>query len=164
MLGGLVGAGTGFLLARLGVHLDVVGSGLAVAAPESFSRWPSWASIAVLVLSLRSRARLIQPAPELVRPAERDSRDFSLLHRPSCLRDRPVAGLRAGRRRVSLHAAGGAVSRGDAPYGAGDGPLPRRQRHDRAQHRGSAHRRAGQRRRGHDVHVLTVAPTTAPTF
>ena len=49
-----------------------------------------------------------------------------------------------------------AVPRRDAAHRAGDGPLPRRQCPDRARHRGRPHRGAGQRRRGHDLHVLAV--------
>ena len=51
----------------------------------------------------------------------------------------------------------------DAADGSGDGPLSGGQRTNRARHGRGADRRAGQRRRGHDVHVVAVAPTTAPT-
>ena len=108
---------------------------------------------------LGSPPELIRPHPHLKTGAtERRciSRDFALLHRPSGLRHRALARHRAGRARGRVHAAGGAVSRGDAPHRAGDGLLPGGQRPDGAQHRRRADRGAGQRRREHAVHVVAV--------
>ena len=96
-------------------------------------------------------------SPPIRRPTGGDRRrDCTFLHRPADLRHRHLRRHRAGGRRGRVHAAGGAVSRRDAAHGAGDGRLPGRQRPDRARHRGGADRGAGQRRRGHDVHVVAV--------
>ncbi len=84
------------------------------------------------------------------------NRDFTLFHRSADLRHGHLRRHHAGGRRGRVHAAGGAVSRRDAAHGAGDGRLSGRQRPDRARHRGRADRGAGQRRRGHDVHVVAL--------
>ena len=76
--------------------------------------------------------------------------------------DRPIFAsvlldrLRAGRRRGRVHAAGGPVSRGHAAHRAGDAPLSGGQRRHGPRHGGRAHRRTGQRRGRHDVHVVAV--------
>ena len=104
----------------------------------------------------RHRRRKCRAASTAADEKTERRRDFPLLHRPADLRLGAVDRHHAGRRRGRVHAAGRAVSRGDAADGAGDGALSRGQRPDGARHRGRADRAAGQRRRGHDVHVVAM--------
>ena len=57
-------------------------------------------------------------------------------------------------RGLRLHAADRPVSADRAADHPGDGHLSRRQRRDAGRHGRPADRGAGQRRRGHDLHVL----------
>ena len=95
-------------------------------------------------------------------PMEDRTRD-PLLCRSSHLLHGHLRRFRAGGRSGRVHAAHGPVPGGHAADRAGDGPLSGRQRLDRARHRGGADRGAGQRRRGHGLHVVALARTTAPT-
>ena len=95
-------------------------------------------------------------------PTEVRARD-PLLRRSSHLLHGNLRRLRAGGRSGRVHAAHGPVPRGHAADRAGDGPLSGRQRLDRARHGGGADRGAGQRRRGHGLHVVALRRTTAPT-
>ena len=107
---------------------------------------------------IRSRDSPARP----LNPME-DRRHDPLLCRSSDLLHGHLRGFRAGGRSGRVHAARGPVPGGHAAHRAGDGPLSGRQRPDRARHRGGADRGAGQRRRGHGLHVVALAPTTAPT-
>ena len=76
-----------------------------------------------------------------------------LLHRPTDFLHRDFRGLHVGGRGGRVHPAGRAVSRRDAAHGDRDRPVSGRQA-DRPRHGGGAHRRAGQRRGGHGLHVV----------
>ena len=91
-----------------------------------------------------------------LRDNQRFCHDFAFLHRSPHLRHGDLGGHHAGRRRGGVYVAGRPVSRRDAAHGPGDGQLPGGQRQHAARHRGGADRRAGQRRRGHAVHVLDL--------
>ena len=154
LLGGLLGPGNRLLAGAARRRAPALGAAGRRRRRASWSCWPSSAFIGRS--GRRSPARRQARSHDPMHRAEIDSRDLAFLHRPADLRHGHLGRHRAGGRRGRVHAAGGAVSRGDAAHGAGDGALPRGQRPDRARHRGRADRGAGQRRRGHDVHVVAV--------
>ena len=123
--GACSGAAIGYLLGRLGVVRPAWALG---------DRWrrgrssPGWRSRGFSGASSRrptsGRGSSSSPAIRSTR-AEIRSRDLALLHRSADLRHGDLGGHHAGGRRGGVHAAGRAVSRGDAAHGAGDGPLSR---------------------------------------
>ena len=166
----LLGYATGFLLGKLGV-VSLRWAPLVGAAPVCSSCCFCWRFIAGLT-GRRRRSSVIRVrfAPEaligLLRPIgpmrasgalrEVPNRACTFLRRSSDLRYRHFPRHRAGGRRGRGNAAGGAVPRSGAADRAGDGLLSGGQCPHRARHRGGADRGAGQRRRGHGVHVVAL--------
>ena len=157
-----LGLAGGFLLGKLGVvrlpWSAIVGACAGVLVV-----------LAILEIHRRIKPKAAAPAarPLLLplppwNPMEDRTRD-PLLCRSSHLLHGHLRRFRAGGRSGRVHAAHGPVPGGHAADRARDGPLSGRQRLDRARHRGGADRGAGQRRRGHGLHVVALAPTTAPT-
>ena len=81
---------------------------------------------------------------------------FTLFHPSADLRFGAVDRHYAGRGHRRLGAAGRPVSGDHAAHGGGLGLLSRRRLAGGGRHRRRADRAAGQRRRGHDVHVVAV--------
>ncbi len=159
LAGGLLGGGIGYLLVRLNIVRSQWAETVGVRRDDVDADRDGHPQPAPVHRSPAPRP------PGLNRPPARGAGstrpegmtcDLEVLHRPSGLRHRALAGDRAGGGRGRVHAAGGAVSRGDAPHGAGDGHLPGGECHDGPEHRRGADRGAGQRRREHDVHVVAM--------
>jgi multidrug efflux pump len=151
-LGCLLGLAVGFLLGKLGV-VCFPGRPWSAPAPACSWCWRFWRSIGESSPKWPNPLRtFLLPLPRL-NPMEDRSRD-PLLCRPPDLLHGNFRRFRAGGGGGRLHAAHGPVPGGHAADRARDGPLSGRQRLHRARHGGGADRRAGERRRGHGLHVV----------
>ena len=174
--GAALGAGIGFVLARLDAAImpwaPIVGACAGVLIIRLFKDRRPIAVAGTLFGAAGASASAVPPGRRANLPvatpprtrhllhqvlrAENRHRDCSLLRGSADLCDRHLAHHHAGGRRVRVHTARRALPGRDARHRTGDRDISRGERIDGARHCRSSYRGTGERCRRHDVYVVAL--------